>query len=95
VDISQNPKADPSTPSRPRDWTVPILIAVLGGLEIVILAVLFFFETPLTPYARRASATISGTIVLVGYILIVLCAGTAIFWAIYNKYKGRSDDSAV
>ena len=91
---SPNSNASPDTPSPAQDWTVPILIAVLGGLEIVALAVLFLLDTPLTLYARRASATISGTVVLVGFILLVLCVGTAIFWAIFNRFRRRSENRA-
>ena len=85
-------KAEPDKPPRARYWTVPILIAVLGGLEVVILAILFFFDTPLTRYAWRASETISGTVLLVGSILVALCVATAIFWAIFNKYEKHRDN---
>jgi hypothetical protein len=94
MDVTQNP-ADPKTSAQPPDWTVPILIAVLGGLEILVLGILFFAETPLSPLARRAAESISGTMTLVASILFVLCLATAAFWAIVNKYKSHERKRAV
>ena len=87
MDDSKHATADTRLPVESQDWTVTILIAVLGGLEILVLGILFFVETPLSPLARRAVESISGTIALVASILFVLCVGTAIFWAIFNKYR--------
>jgi hypothetical protein len=79
-----------------RDWTVPILIATLGALEILVLYVLLFFETPLTPFARRALETVGGTISLVLGILCVLMAGWAVLLALIKKRKeGRGREGAV
>ncbi len=82
--------ARPPAAAPARDLTVPVLIAVLGALEILVLAALFFLETPLSPHARRASESVGGTLALVGAILSVLCMGTAVFWALFNRYRRRS-----
>ena len=95
MDEAQHSDADRRSPAEPRDWTVSILIAVLGGLEILIFGVLFFVDTPLTPFARRATESIGGTIALVASILFVLCLATAIFWAIFNKYKSHGRERAA
>jgi hypothetical protein len=75
---------------------VAILIVTLGTFETLVLYVLFFFETPLTPFARRAVETVGGTISLVLGILSVLMAGWAVLLALINKRKkGRSRERAT
>jgi threonine/homoserine/homoserine lactone efflux protein len=90
---------DPNRPSalyQRRDTTIPILIGILGGGEVVVLYVLFFFETPLTPFARRETETIAGTVALVILVLTVLCFAVAVGWALMNKYrKSRRQKHAV
>jgi len=79
-----------------RDWTAVILIVTLGALEFLVLYVLFFFETPLTPFARQAVETVGGTISLALGILCLLMAGWAVLLALINKRKkGRSREGAV
>jgi len=95
MDDSKHATADAKLPVEPQDWTAAILIAVLGGLEILVLGILFFVETPFSPLARRAVENISGTIALVASILFVLCVATAIFWAIFNKYRSHDRERAV
>ena len=86
----------PSAPHQRRDRTIPILIGILGGGEVLVLWLLFFFETPVTPFARRHIETIGGTVALVTLILTVLCFGVAVGWALMNKYrKSRYQNRAV
>lgn len=87
MDDDRRSRGEQASPAQARDRTVPTLIGVLGGLEVLTLAVLYFVDTPLSPAARRLGASFGGKIVLVGTILLVLCIGTAIFWALLNECR--------
>lgn len=72
---------DPAPTGGPprRDRTVPVMIAVLSGLEVAILYVLIAVDTPLAPVVRRALENPFGVFAVVMSVLTVLMFGMAGF----------------
>jgi hypothetical protein len=84
--------AAPDGPSRARDWSGLVILAVLSALEVGILWVLIAVETPAAPVVRRAIEHPIGLVTVVLFVLAVLIVAMWGFTSWAEWYHGQRGD---
>ena len=82
--------------TRSRDYTAPVILAILAALEVAILYVVIVFDTPLSPLVQRLLENPAGVFTLVMCVVLVLILAMIGFlsWAERAHKRRTGDDGA-